>query len=195
MWLIRITGKYTCETMYPNHFLHQLGYILGTHDFGFYHYFTNIGGVFLIYLHWKHGLSYTFEIQWMLDSLTGGIFRGLCGGVSPLAHATSWTLQCASSFFTILPNDAIDYLSWNVTWFYKQEIDGIFWRIKCNLGLSTNNTTNQNIFLFTCFSYNIQYQSWFIVFLVSLIHCQCISLLCWQPASMSLPGFSMLACW
>ena len=99
----------------------------------------------LIYLHWKHGLSYTFEIQRMLDSLTGGIFRGLCGGVSPLARATSWTLQCASFFFTILPNDAIDYLSWN--WFYKQEIDSIFWRIKCNLGLSTNNTTNQNILL------------------------------------------------
>ena len=77
MWLIRITGKYTCETMYPHHFLHQSGYILGTHDFGFYYYFTNIGGVFLIYLHWKHGLSYTFEIQWMLDNLTGGIFRGL----------------------------------------------------------------------------------------------------------------------
>ena len=120
---------------------------MGTHDFVFYYYFTNIGGVFLIYLHWKHGLSYTFEIQWMLDNLTGGIFRGLCGGVPPLARATSWTLQCASSFFTILPNDAIDYLSWNITWFYKQEIDGIFWRIKCNLGLSTNNTTNQNILL------------------------------------------------
>ena len=93
----------------PITFLHQSGYILGTHDFGFYYYFTNIVGVFLIYLHWKHGLSYTFEIQWMLDSLTGGIFRGLCGGVSPLARVTSWTLQCASSFFTILPNDAIDY--------------------------------------------------------------------------------------
>ena len=37
--------------MYPNHFLHQSGYILGTHDFVFYYYFTNIGGVFLIYLH------------------------------------------------------------------------------------------------------------------------------------------------
>ena len=99
----------------PITFLHQSGYILGTHDFVFYYYFTNIGGVFLIYLHWKHGLSYTFEIQWMLDNLTGGIFRGLCGGVPPLARATSWTLQCASSFFTILPNDAIDYLSRN--WF------------------------------------------------------------------------------
>ena len=99
MWLIRITGKYTCETMYPHHFLHQSGYILGTHDFGFYYYFTNIGGVFLIYLHWKHGLSYTFEIQWMLDSLTGGIFRGLCGGVSPLARATFCSVHHRSSRF------------------------------------------------------------------------------------------------
>ena len=86
----------------------------------FYYYFTNIGGVFLVYLHWKHGLSHTFEIQWMLDSLTGSIFRGLCRGVSPLALATSWTLQGASLFFTILPHDAIDYLSLNVTWVNKK---------------------------------------------------------------------------
>ena len=106
MWLIRITGKYTCETMYPNHFLHQSGYILGTHDFVFYYYFTNIGGVFLIYLHWKHGLSYTFEIQWMLDSLTGGIFRGLCRAVSPL-----WEKHTAAPWWRMLKNEEYWLLS------------------------------------------------------------------------------------
>ena len=69
--------------MYPKHFLHQSGYILGPYDFVFYYYFANIGEVFLIYLHWKHRLSYTLKYNECLTALLEVYFE-VYVGVSPL---------------------------------------------------------------------------------------------------------------